>query len=174
MKSIPRLVSLFILLSVHTSIFAQKTFSLIQYKSKKLNKTTISGLPNYLKGLAALYSAMGGTNCKEQECELTTELGLGKQGSDAQKNLIRKYFPGDKVAKLVIGQDCYLPPSTSLSFSNFQSLSFVIKKDTVQVNYLLAILEHGNVKKIRGPDIYLFRNQVFKNIKRVLYAWTDK
>ena len=174
MKSIARLFPLFILMSVHTSIFAQKTFSLIHYESKKLNKTTITGLPNHLRGLAAFYSAMGGTDCKEQECELTTELDLGKQGSDAQKNLIRKYFPGDKVAQLVLGQDCYQSPSTSLSFSNFQSLSFVVKKDTIQVNYRLVILEHGNVKKISGPDIYLFRNQVFKNIKRVLYAWMDK
>jgi hypothetical protein len=174
MKSIPCLIFLFILLLVYTTSSAQKTFSLIQSKSKKLNTTTITGLPSHLKGLAALYSAMGGTDCKEQECELTTALGLGKQGSDAQKNLIRKYFPDDKVAKLVIGQDCYQPPSTSMSFSNFQSLSFTVKKDTVQVNYQLVILEHGNVKKISGPDIYLFRNQVFKNIKRVLYAWADK
>ena len=134
----------------------------------------VAGLPAYLKGLAALYSAMGGTNCIELQCELTTALGLGKQGSEAQKNLIKKYFPDDKVAKLVISQDCYLPPCTSFSFSNFLSLSFTVNSDNIQVNYELAILEHGSVKKINGPDIYLFKNQVFKNKKRVLYAWTDK
>lgn len=174
MKSIVRLFFLFILLLFHTTGQAQKTYTLIQYKSKKLNKTIIAGLPVHLKAMAALYSAMGGTDCRDQECQLTTALGLGKQGSDAQKNLIKTYFPNDKVAKLVIGQDCYQPPCTSLSFSNFQSLSFIVNKDTVRVNYLLSILEHGNIKKISGPDIYIFRDQVFSNRKRILYAWMDK
>ncbi len=60
--------------------------------------------------MAALYSAMGGTNCIDQQCELTTALGLGSQGSEAQKALIQKYFPNDKAAMLVLGQECYLPP----------------------------------------------------------------
>ncbi len=117
---------------------------------------------------------MGGTDCIELHCELTSALGLGKQGSDAQKNMIKKYFPDDKVAQLVIGQDCYLSPSTSPSYSNFLTLSFTVNKNIIQVNYQLIVMNHGNVKKINGPDIYIFENHVFKNKKRVLYAWTDK
>ena len=153
---------------------AQKTYTLIPIKTKKINTALITRLPEYLKGLAALYSAMGGTDCIELHCELTSALGLGKQGSDAQKNMIKKYFPGDKVAQLVTGQDCYLSPSTSSSYSNFLTLSFTVNKNIIQVNYQLIVVDHGNAKKINGPDIYIFENQVFKNKKRVLYAWTDK
>jgi hypothetical protein len=174
MTSIPNLLLVLFLTTAWSFSQVQKTYTLIPIKTKKVNETLVAGLPGYLKGLAALYSAMGGSDCIELHCELTSALGLGKQGSDAQKNLIKKYFPDDKVAKLLIGQDCYLSPSTSSSFSNFQFLSFTIFKDSIQVNYQLAVLDHGNVKNINGPDIYIFKNQVFINKKRVLYAWTDK
>ncbi len=174
MKSTFTLFFLLLLLFECPASHAQKTYTLIPIKTKKINSALIAGLPEYLKGLAALYSAMGGTDCIELQCELTSALGLGKQGSDAQKNLIKKYFPDDKVAKLIIGQDCYLPPNTSSSYSNFLSLSFTVNKNIIQVNYQLTVVDHGNVKKINGPDIYIFENQIFRNKKRVLYAWTDK
>src|ERR1017187_4185978 len=100
MKTMPHLVLMILLLSNFTYSQAQKTYTLIPKKTEKLNKPIIASLPPNLKALAAFYSAMGGTNCMDQECALTTALGLGKQGSDAQKVLIQKYFPDDKVAKL--------------------------------------------------------------------------
>ena len=133
-----------------------------------------ASLPASLKALGAFYSAVGGTGCIELECSLTTALGLGKQGSDAQKQLIQKYFPDDQVAKLVVGQDCYLPPSGSSSFSNFQTLAFIVAGYHVRFNYQLAVFDHGNTKIIQGPDIYLYENQVYKNKKRVLYVWIGK
>lgn len=174
MKNNSRLLLLFLLLTFYANSRAQKTYVLIQKKSGILNKAVAGSLPVSLKAMAALYSAMGGTNCLDMQCELTTALGLGKQGSEAQKNLIQKYFPEDKVAKLVIGQDCYLSPTTSSSFSNFKSLSFIVAGDIVQVNYELDVLNNGSVKKIKGPDIYQYQNKLFKNKKRVLYSWTEK
>jgi hypothetical protein len=174
MKISVRILLIFLLLNIVIKCDAQKTYELLSKKTGKLNKTLIAGLPPSLKGMAALYSALGGTNCMDQQCALTTALGLGNQGSDGQKKLIQKYFPDDKVAKLVIGQDCYLSPSSSPSFSNFIFLSFLVNGDAVQVNYELDVLNHGDVKKISGPDIYIYKNQVFKNKKRVLYAWADK
>ncbi len=153
---------------------AQKTYVLIPKKGGKLNTKLIAGLPSRLRGLAALYSAMGGTNCLDQECGLTTALGLGNQGSEAQKKLIQKYFPDDKAAKLVISQDCYLQPSSSSAFSNFVSLNFIVSGDSYQVNYELNVFDHGNMKIIRGPDNYTFSNGIFINTNRVLYAWTDR
>jgi len=163
---------LLLTISIHTH--AQKTYTLISKKTEKIDRTTVTRLPPALKGLAAFYSAMGGTDCLDLECRLTIALGLGKQGSEAQKMLIQKYFPDDKAAKLVLGQDCYLAPSSSSSFSNFKFLSFTVNGDNIQVNYNLAVYDHGNMKIIGGPDIYTFKNEVFKNKKRVLYAWTDK
>ncbi|MEJ0080362.1 MAG: hypothetical protein WDM78_05260 [Puia sp.] len=106
-----------------SEVSAQKTYELISKKTGKVNINTAADLSIELKALAALYSAMGGTDCLQQECVLTTALGLGLQGSEEQKNLIKKYFPDDKVASLLLGQECYLPPGSSSSFSNF----FVIK-----------------------------------------------
>jgi hypothetical protein len=174
MKTFHRFLLVLLLLACYTCSQAQKTYTIIPKKTGKLNKTLVAGLPPSLKALAALYSAMGGTNCVDLQCELTTALGLGRQGSDAQKTMIQKYFPDDKAAKLLIGQDCYLPPTGSASFSNYKALSFTVSGDSIRVNYQLDIYNQGNTKTIQGPDLYIFKNQVFKNIKRVLYAWIDK
>ena len=124
--------------------------------------------------MAAFYSAMGGTDCMDGKCALTTALQLGTQGSQLHKDIIIKYFPEDKAAKLVLGQDCYLQPSSASSYSNFVFLSFTVNGNIVTVNYELDVVNHGTVKKIKGPDIYLYNGTSFKNTKRVLYAWTSK
>jgi hypothetical protein len=49
-----------------------------------------------------------------------------------------------------------------------------VNGENVEVNYQLLVSDHGNTKLINGPDIYTFKNDVFQNKKRVLYAWTDK
>jgi hypothetical protein len=174
MKSVTCCLHILILLGIVENAKAQKTYVLIAKKTEKLNKAVVTSLPQHLKALAAFYSAMGGSNCRDQECALTTALGLGNQGSDAQKSMIQKYFPDDKVARLVIGQDCYLPPNSSTTFSNFASLNFVATGEDIRVNYVLDVFENGNMKVINGPDIYIFKGQTFKNKKRVLYAWADK
>lgn len=154
--------------------YSQVTYDLIPKKSAKVNKSLAARLPENIKAIAALYSAMGGTDCLEQDCVLTGALGLGQQGSDAHKKIIQKYFPDDKVARLILGQNCYLPPGSSTSFSNFLSLVIVVHGSSVQVNYQLAVYDHGNEKIIQGPDDYVYQNKTFKNTKRVLYAWADK
>jgi hypothetical protein len=171
MKTIKIATGIIFLMVIFTNSVAQKIYDLIPRKTGKINKILVANLPPHLKGMAALYSAMGGTDCIEMECSLTTSLGLGKQGSDSQKNIILKYFPEDKVARQLISQDCYLPPSGSSSFSNYKSLSFTLSGDSLWVNYQLAVYEHGKSKIIRGPDLYQYKNHVFRNKKRVLYVW---
>ncbi|MFP3593797.1 hypothetical protein [Chryseobacterium sp. SIMBA_038] len=63
-----------------------------------INETAIQKLSEPLKAIAALYSGLGGSNCQGENCELTTALGLGKQGSQAQKDLVKKWFGKDKAA----------------------------------------------------------------------------
>ena len=98
-----------------------------------------------IKALTAFYSAMGGSNCSREFCDLTTALELGKQGSDRHKNLIKTYFPNDKVAETVLKQDCYLRPSGASSFSDFEYLTLIDKGDSVYVNYRLMYYNSGEI-----------------------------
>jgi hypothetical protein len=136
-----------------------------------LGISTIASLSEPLRGLAAFYAAMGGTMCDGESCELTTALGLGKQGSDKHKALIEKYFPSDKVAIMVLKQDCYLRPSSASSFSDYEFLRIIDKGDTVIVDYNLMNYNYGEIKWTKGPDIYSFKDNEFKKIKRNL--WTQ-
>ena len=139
-----------------------------------IDTNEIKKLNEPLKAVAAFYSSMGGTMCDGETCELTTALGLGKQGSDLQKNLIKSYFPDDKAAKTAIAQDCYLRPSGASTFSDFQYLTLVTRMDTVKVLYVLMRYDHGKSDWIKGPDIYLLQNNKFKTIKRKIWDWADK
>jgi hypothetical protein len=174
MNNIPKTVFTLFFAMTFIAGQAQKTYQLIVKKTGKLNLPVIQNLPPNLRAMAAFYSAMGGTGCIDLTCGLTTALGLGNQGSDAQKSLIEKYFPNDHAATLVISQDCYLPPSSASTFSNFVTLDFIVNGESIQVNYQLNVYEHGQLKIIRGPDVYTYKNHVFKNSRRVLYAWTSK
>ncbi|MEP6684394.1 MAG: hypothetical protein ABJA35_14090 [Parafilimonas sp.] len=139
-----------------------------------VDKNVIKQLPEPLKALTAFYAAMGGSNCNGDSCELTTSLALGKQGSDAQKSLITNYFPNDKVAELVVSQDCYLPPSGASSFSDFQYLNLINLGDTVKVDYSLMLYNHGKTDFKKGPDIYLFQDNKFTKLKRNIWESADK
>jgi hypothetical protein len=163
-----------LLLMIYTEGSAQKTYTIISKKGSMVNRAAIKQLTPSLRALAAYYSAVGGTKCKELSCELTTALGLGSQGSEEQKELIQKYFPDDKVAQMICGQNCYLPPENSLSYSDFEYLSFTVNGENVLVNYRLIVYNRGATKTIDGPDMYTYDHQVFKDKKRVLYSWVNK
>jgi hypothetical protein len=156
------------------TVNGQKSYVLISQNKAGVNLSVIKQLPENLKAMAAYYSAIGGTHCMQQSCRLTTALGLGNQGSPEQIKLIHQYFPDDKVAKMVCGQNCYLPPDSSAAYSNFLYLSFLVSGNHVQVNYKLAVFDHNRKKMISGPDSYIYHDQVFKEQKRILYAWVDK
>src|SRR4051812_44499084 len=145
MRKAALIISFCVSMTAFSKSHAQKTYTLIPKKTEKLNTQVITKLPPNLKAMAAFYSAMGGTNCIDRECALTTALGLGNQGSEAHKSLIEKYFPDDKAAKLVLSQDCYLPPASASTFSNFAALSFIVNGDSVRVNYQLNVFEHGKL-----------------------------
>lgn len=140
----------------------------------KIDTTVVQKLSEPLKALTAFYSAMGGTLCDGEYCRLTSALDLGKQGSDLHKNLIKTYFPGDKVAETVIEQDCYLRPSGASSFSDFEFITITDKKDTVTVNYRLMNYNQGSVKWIEGPDIYVFKDSKFSKVKRNLWSFVEE
>jgi len=139
-----------------------------------IDTTEIRKLNEPLKALTAFYAAMGGTMCDGENCKLTTALGLGKQGSHKHKALIKIYFPNDKVAETLLKQNCYLRPSGASTFSDFQYLTIIDFGDTIKVDYNLMYYNHGDIEWTEGPDIYLFKDNVFIKSKRNLWKHLDK
>jgi hypothetical protein len=173
-----RILFIFLLTIASRLAVAQKNIYKIIISTNSLpgniNFKQIKKLSEPLKAICAFYSAMGGSYCSGHSCELTTALGLGKQGSNAHKKLIQKYFPNDKVAKAVIEQDCYLRPSGASSFSEYGYLTLSVIKDTVKVYYSLSYYNRGESSTTKGPDIYVLENNTFKMLKRNLWSWVDK
>ena len=106
----------------------------------EIKQSAIDKLDEPLKAIAAFYSAMGGSSCFQdttdtETCELTTALGLGNQGSEQHKALIKKWFPDDRVANQLLSQDCYLRPSGASTFSDYVYLSLTRHADTVVVSF---------------------------------------
>lgn len=129
------------------SIYAQTNKFDIILKDKmipgKINKPIIDKLSEPLKAIAAYYSALGGSNCNSSKCELTTALGLGKQGSDDHIKILKKWFKTDKSSQQLIKQNCYQPPNTASIFSDYQYLSIEHNGSKVTVRYSLFLYNHG-------------------------------
>ncbi len=131
-----------------------------------VSTNTLEKLTDHLKGLTAFYSAFGGSYCAHDSCELTTALGLGKQGSDAHKKIIKKYLPNDSVAEFLINQHCYLRPDGASSFNAYEYLTIIVSGDTVKADYILWNYNHGESKFHKALDIYIFKQRAFRKIKR--------
>lgn len=134
----------------------------------------IKSLNQPIRALTAFYAAMGGSLCSGDHCDLTTALGLGKQGSSEHKALILKYFPNDKVAETMVNMDCYQSPSGASFFSDYEFLTIIKKGDTVEVDYRLMYYNRGEIIWFKGPDIYIFKENKFKKIKRNIWKEIDK
>ncbi|MDR7211680.1 hypothetical protein [Flavobacterium piscis] len=174
-------LSIFVFILFLISCNSGKNIQIASYKIIKtenenleIDSIEISKLPIHLKALAAFFAAMGGTNCTNDTCELTTALGLSKQGSQSQIDLIKTYFPNDKVAETLIKQDCYLRPSGASTFSDFEFLNIIDLGQNVKVEYNLMIYDHGDVKYIKGPDYYTFQQTIFMKTKRNLWKHIEK
>lgn len=131
-----------------------------------IDSTALDSLSEPLRAMAARYAAMGGTDCDGEYCALTSALKLGKQGSEAHKSLIAKYFPNDSIARQVLAQDCYLRPSGASSFSEYASLSLSLHQDTVTVDYRLLLYNRGKTTWKNGADRYVFKDGTFSSSSR--------
>jgi hypothetical protein len=139
-----------------------------------INQLVIDKLDEPLKAIAAYYSALGGSNCTqdtslEETCDLTTALGLGNQGSEKHKALIKKWFPNDKAARQLLAQDCYLRPSGASSFSDYVYLSLIRQGDTIIINYSLMLYRQGKITYLKGPDKVLIKGNQIKVLKRHIW-----
>lgn len=149
-------------------------YSLIKQSKQNpgaINKADLEKLSEPLKALAAFYSGLGGTNCDGENCDLTTALGLGKQGSDAHKNIIQRWFPNNKAAEQLISQNFYQPPNSSSNFSDYQFLDFEQQGDTVTVKYNLLVYSHGKSTIMKGPDKYIIEGNSIETLNRNI--WKD-
>jgi hypothetical protein len=102
----------------------------------EINQKDIEKLNEPLRALAAYYSALWGSNCnRDDSCDLTTALGLGKQNSVEHKELLKKWLPKDSVVKKMINQDCFVGISGANHFCDYDFLKFEQRQDTLIVNY---------------------------------------
>lgn len=131
----------------------------------------IAKLSEPLKAIAALYSGLGGSGCEDGNCGLTTALVLGKQDSQPQKDLVKKWFRKDAAAEQLIKQDFYQMPNSSSNFSDFRFLTFEQKGDTVTVNYNLMTYSHGEIDYIQGPDKFVIKGNTIETLHRNI--WKD-
>ena len=155
--------------------FAQYNIILdTNYIPGDVDTTLTKQLPEPIRAVAAFYAAMGGTLCDGEYCQLTTALGLGKQGSEEHKDLIKRYFPDDKLASAVLEQNCYLRPSGASSFSDYGFLSITVLKDTVTVDYDLTHYNRGDFSRTTGPDIYSFDGSTFRKRSRNIWPTLDQ
>lgn len=149
-----------------------RKFILIK-KGKKvpgsINSNDISKLSEPLLAIAAFYSGLGGSNCNGKICELTSALGLGKQGSQKHKNIISKWLPNNTAAKQLLAQDCYQPPNGASSFSNYEYFALDKRGDTIYVNYNLIYWNRGSSQIIKGPDQYLISGDSLKTLRRNIW-----
>jgi hypothetical protein len=130
-----------------------------------VNTTTVSTLSIPLKGLMALYSAMGGSYCSDDSCRLTSALGLGKQGSQAHKDIIKKFLPNDPIAQKLLSQNCYLRPDGASSFNGYKYLVLTTLGDTIKVDYDLYVFSHGDESHLVKQDTYLLQINVFRRLQ---------
>ncbi len=135
-----------------------------------INQTAIDKLDEPLKAIAAYYSGLGGSNCRQdtnlvETCDLTTALGLGNQGSEQHKALLKKWFPNDKAAEQLIAQDCYQGPSGASSFSDYVYLILYRQGNTVTIDFNLMVYNRGDIKYIKGPDKILITGNTLKVLK---------
>jgi hypothetical protein len=139
-----------------------------------IDRDAINRLSAPYKAVAAFYAALAGSLCEGDSCGLTTALGLGKQGSALHQTMIKKYFPNDKLAMLILTQECALPPSGASCFSEYEYLTLGQKGDTCIVDYNLMSYVRGDSKWTHGPDIYLWNGHDFHMLQRNVYKYVEK
>jgi hypothetical protein len=129
-----------------------------------INWASINKLSEPLRAIAAYYAAMQGSGCLGDTCGLTSALGLGWQGSSAHQGIIEQWFKGDKTAKELLAQNCYLPPNTSSSFSDYVFLELIQKGNEVQVRYKVMFYFHGKTSYISS------KNDLFEIVGNTIFV----
>lgn len=117
-----------------------------------INQAAINRLDEPLRAIAAYYSSIEGSNCDGESCELTTALGLGKQGSKAHVSLLKKWFRNDAAAKQLITQRCYQRPNSASTFSDYVYLTLERSGNVVSVKYKVFFYSHGKESYVTSTD----------------------
>ena len=134
-----------------------------------INKSDVVKLNEPLKALAAYYAAMASSDFEDDGYSLVNALNLGKQGSSEHKQLIEKWFPKDNVAKILLKQDCFQPAPGSSYFRFYNNLDFKVKGDTITINYVVGLYNHGKSSILKDTDIALIKNNEIIMLKQNIW-----
>jgi hypothetical protein len=72
-----------------------------------------------------------------------------------------------------VEQNCYLRPSGASSFSDYEYLTITDIADTITVDYRLMVYNRGEVQWVEDPDVYIFKDNVLKKVKRNLWPHAE-
>ncbi len=158
---------------------SSKEYTLIKHRKdnigkemvSELNQNVIKKLNDTLKSIAAYYSTRASTNCyfdsnHNEICELSIMLGLGKQGSDEQKEILKKWFYSDEILQNTLSQNCFVSIPGSSNFYEYEYLKFDCRKDTIIAKYTLNHYSHGKWSVKSYTDILTIKNEQLFFLKR--------
>lgn len=133
-----------------------------------INTSGVTKLSNALIALAAYYACMASTDFADDGDSLINVLKLGKQGSTDHKNLIKKWFVNDRVANILLKQDCFQAAPGSSYFRIFDYLNFNVKADTVLINYKVTKYNHGKSSSYFSTDKALIKdNEIIMLVQNI-------
>ncbi len=142
------------------------------YETGEPNKDDINKLSEPLRGLAAYYTFNIQCDCDYYDttgnvtCGLTIALGLGRQGSDKQVAMLKKWFPNDDDAKWAIDNNCSVGVPGSSDFLEYQSLIFTVRHDTVTVTEDYIHYSHGDIDTLTQTNKAVIKDDKITFIKK--------
>ncbi len=139
----------------------------------RINYEIIENLSEPMKAVLAFYTFMG-ASCDGDLCHISRAMGFSDSTRKKESGLIKKYFPNDSAARLMVRGGYYLGGEGSSAFTDYSYLTITDFGNKVRVAYNLICWRRGLAPSIKGPDVYLFKNNIFITVKRHLFKWTDK
>lgn len=129
-----------------------------------IDTNLIKDLDEPLRAVAAFYSAKFGTGGDLNNNGLTIALGLDSQGSAKHKELVSKYFKGDKEVDTLLTQDFFVPPGAATRTNYITSLLLTRIGDTIKTDYLFDYIDHMEPTHYTGKDVFVFDGKIFRRV----------
>jgi hypothetical protein len=117
------------------------------------------------KAILAYYSASVNAGCDtEGNCKLTEALGLGKQGSQAHKDLLLKWFKKDKNVEEMTKKNCPITLQGDAKHKFLDNLQLRRNGNEIDVHFLYKFMTSDKEGMQEGEDSFEVDNGVIRPI----------